>query len=170
MGGVVLESINSLIYDNYEYIFNDFVTKFDNIKKEGGYYKIFGKLMINSLYGGMALNNKNEIDYVTFSEDEANFLIQKMDINTFYKLNDVYILNIQLNYKSKIFFKNKKNSNLSERNVSYSAAISAKSRIKLYRAMIETIADNGRLLYCDTDSIFAAYDKNDNRTKSKNFE
>lgn len=40
------------------------------------------------------------------------------------------------------------------------AAITAKARIKLYRAFQEVQRAGGRILYCDTDSVFAAFDKN----------
>jgi hypothetical protein len=46
---------------------------------------------------------------------------------------------------------------MSLRNVSYASAIASKARIKLYKAFLEVIADGGRILYCDTDSIFSAY-------------
>ena len=36
--------------------------------------------------------------------------------------------------------------------------------------MLDVIKDGARLLYCDTDSIFAAYNKNDLRNKTNNFD
>jgi chemotaxis methyl-accepting protein methylase len=44
--------------------------------------------------------------------------------------------------------------------VAYASIISSKARIKLYNSFNDVIKDGGRLLYCDTDSIFAAYKKN----------
>jgi hypothetical protein len=130
------------------------------LRAKGGYYKILGKLLINSLYGGMALNTNSDFTHITSSEDEYYYIIKKMNINSEYKLNNTFILIIKNDYKSKKFFNNvKKSDNLSLRNVSYSSAISSKARIKLYRAMEKVIKDGGSLLYCDTDSIFAGYSK-----------
>jgi DNA polymerase elongation subunit (family B) len=39
----------------------------------------------------------------------------------------------------------------------------------LYKAFKETEKSGGRLLYCDTDSIFAAYDKKNSEKNTKNF-
>jgi hypothetical protein len=45
-------------------------------------------------------------------------------------------------------------------NVCIAAAITSKARIKLYKAYKEVIKNEGRLLYSDTDSVFAAYKRN----------
>jgi hypothetical protein len=166
MGGVVKKIINSFIYDKYEKVFTDFIDSFTNIKKKDGYYRIFGKLMINSLYGGMALNATSDFFYITFSENEFYDILEKMNISTFYKVNNSFILLIKNDYKSKKYFE-KNNSNKSSRNVSYAAAIASKARIKLYKALKSVLDDGGRILYCDTDSIFAAYNKK-NKDKKLN--
>jgi len=53
----------------------------------------------------------------------------------------------------------KKEKNIS--NVLISASITSKARIKLYRGMMDVIKIGGRLIYTDTDSIIAAFNKND---------
>jgi len=157
-GGKIIKSLNSIVYEKYEPVFNEFIDFFTKIKENGSYYKLFGKLMINSLYGSMALNTEKEIMYITFSETEFYNILEKMNISYFYKVNLSYIIIIKHDYKSKKYF-NYKNTEYSDRNVSYSSAISAKARIKLYNAFLNVYKDGGRLLYCDTDSIFAAYPK-----------
>jgi hypothetical protein len=47
-----------------------------------------------------------------------------------------------------------------ESNVSIAATITSKARIKLFKAYKSVIKEGGRLLYSDTDSIFAAYERN----------
>jgi DNA polymerase elongation subunit (family B) len=47
-----------------------------------------------------------------------------------------------------------------KKNVGIAAAITAKARIKLFNAQKDVVKNEGRLLYSDTDSIFAAYKKN----------
>jgi DNA polymerase elongation subunit (family B) len=42
-------------------------------------------------------------------------------------------------------------------NVIYASIITAKARIKLHKAMLSVVNGGGRLLYTDTDSIFAEY-------------
>jgi hypothetical protein len=55
--------------------------------------------------------------------------------------------------------KEKKNEDLNS-SVLLAAQITAKARIKLYNGFESVIKNNGRILYCDTDSIFSAFRKN----------
>jgi hypothetical protein len=52
----------------------------------------------------------------------------------------------------------KKEKNIS--NILISASITSKARIKLYKGMMEVVNNEGRILYTDTDSIIAAFKKN----------
>lgn len=169
MGGKIIKVINSYIYEQYDKVFDEFVKEFSKIRKLGGYYNVFGKLVINSLYGSMALNIENLKIYITFSEAEFLNILENVNISKFYKVNNSYIIIIKIDYKSKIYFKKKNIDEKSQRNVSYSAAIASKARIKLYQAMLDVIEDGGRLLYCDTDSIFAAYNINNKKLNFKTF-
>lgn len=171
MGGVVLKINNAYVYENKELVFENFVNKFTKIREKGGYYKIWGKLMINSLYGSMALQDDKTVQFLTFSEKEFLNIQRKTNVETFYKINDCYVLTILEDYRSRHFFKKsiKRSKDKTTRNISYAAAITSKARVKLYNALMETIEDTGKLLYCDTDSIFAAYPKSDVREKTKFF-
>ncbi len=168
MGGTVIEIKNALLYTDNDYVFKPFVEKFNLVRDKGGYYKIFGKSVINSLYGGLALKDKNLMHYITSSDDEFNNILTNNDIESFHKINNIYIIFIHINYKSKHFFNNKKISD-TKRNVSYASSIASKARIKLYKALLEVIDDGGRLLYVDTDSIFAAYNINNKSLETKSF-
>lgn len=169
MGGEILKINSAIIYEKFEPVFKKFVNKFNEIKKKNGYYKIFGKLMINSLYGSMALKNRESTQYITFSEKEFYNISTNTNIESFYKINECFILIIKNDYKAKAFFKYE-NYNLTKRNVSYSAAIASKARIKLYVALNNVIKDGARLLYCDTDSIFAAYESEKTDINTTKFE
>lgn len=162
-GGKILEVVSSLIYSKYETVFEKFVAKFISVKNLGGFYGVFGKLMINSLYGSFGLKDEEEFVYFTFSEEEFESILFNMNVSNFYKINNVYYILIKKDFKSLKFFKKDQKKNGLLRNVSYCSAIAAKARIKLYKAFKEVEKDGGRLLYCDTDSIFAAYKKNDFR-------
>jgi hypothetical protein len=60
-------------------------------------------------------------------------------------LEDLYIVKREINKNSKA-------------NVAIAAAITSKARIKLYAAFGDVLRAGGRLLYCDTDSVIAAFD------------
>lgn len=158
-GGEILEHHHSLIFEKFEEVFTDFVDHFNEVREKGGYYKIFGKLMINSLYGSLSLKKENIYNYITFSETEFLYLFENLNVEKFYKINDVFVLLIINDYKFKNLYKNDVFSKDFNRNVSYAAAITAKARIKLHKLFCEIERDGGRVLYCDTDSVFAAYDK-----------
>jgi hypothetical protein len=133
------------------------------IKKRGGVYKTFGKLIINSLYGGLAMNEKDYMSFVCFSQKEAENLNEKADVKEHFVKNNCHIFKIIKNKKSNaIINKNEVNwsNTLSTRNVIYASAIASKARIKLYKALKEVLNSGGRLFYCDTDSIAAGYNIN----------
>jgi hypothetical protein len=173
-GGIVKEVIHSLIFKQYDFVFDEFIEYFEKIKLRKGYYKIFGKLMINSFYGSTGLRNQNEIMYVTFSENECEYMHKNLTVLKFYKINFVFIIIILEDYKINNIKKkiniNKFKEDRSKRNVSYASAITSKARIKLFKALCGVIEDGGRLLYCDTDSIFAAYKKEDVRLNFNQYE
>ena len=52
-------------------------------------------------------------------------------------------------------------------NVALASAITAKARIRLYYAFKDVLNSKGRLLYCDTDSVVAAF-KDQNTLNVKN--
>ncbi len=162
-GGRVLKKHFSLVYDKFEPVFQDYSEFFDETRRMGGYYKVFAKLMVNSLYGSMALRGEEYYNYVTFSESEFERILQDLNVHSFYKLNSVYILVILRDYKFRAMFKDGQIGSRSGRNVSYSAAITAKARVKLHMFAKEVIRDGGRILYLDTDSVYAAYPAADQR-------
>lgn len=168
-GGKVNKVIMSYIFKETDFVFDKFVTEFNKIKEKGGYYRIVGKLMINALYGGMGLKTDDTKDIITLSEKEYLFILENFTIERETKLNSVYIIKIKKDFKYKKFFKIKENKR-NKRNVSYASAVASKARIKLYEAFKEVTEDGGRLLYCDTDSIFAAYDLKDSRKTTKNIQ
>jgi len=160
-GGEVLEIISSYLYDEEDYVFKDFVNEFSQIKKKGGFYKIFGKLMINSLYGSFGMSDKNYESLVCFSEAEFKKVLEKTDVLESTKKNNCYIMKIFKNNKSyKVLKEKNEYIKFSTRNVSYASIISSKARIKLYKGFCDVINSGGRILYCDTDSIAACYNSN----------
>jgi len=162
-GGIIKRIINSYVYEKSERIFEDFVKYFKEYRKKGGIYKTFGKLIINSLYGGFALREDDYFTHFTFSELEAESIRFNFNVISQDYIGCIYISKILKDSKSNAIFNKKEmkwSNKFSVRNITYSSIISSKARIKLYNSFVKVEKDGGRILYCDTDSIFASYDVN----------
>lgn len=110
----------------------------EQLKSAGGPYRRVGKGLINSLYGRFALRDIRSRDYIYTEPD---------NLSDFVEISPGCYVGKKTAY-----------SELSM-NIAIAAAISAKARIRLFRAMQAVHAAGGRVLYCDTDSIVAAYAK-----------
>lgn len=108
-----------------------------SLRSQGGINNIICKLFINSFYG--KLGSSLTFDKISLSTDP-----QEIDNKNEY-----------LSYEGIYLYKN--TSNKKNINVAIASAITSKARIKLYRAMMTTIFEGGRLLYVDTDSVVAAF-------------
>jgi hypothetical protein len=64
--------------------------------------------MINSLYGGFGLRSDNGFTIITFSQIEFDYILKNFDISSYTKLNDCFIMDIILNFKSENYFNQKK--------------------------------------------------------------
>lgn len=65
--------INSgLLYDNFDYVFKDFVEYFESFRNINNEHKILGKLMINGFYGRTGLSLKEEFSFFLNSKEELN--------------------------------------------------------------------------------------------------
>jgi hypothetical protein len=162
-GGIIKKIINSYVYEKSEYIFKDFIEYFNEYRKKGGFYKTFGKLIVNSLYGGFALREDDYFTHFTFSDLEAESIRFNFNVISQEYIGCIYISKILKDSKSNLIFNKKEmrwSNKFSIRNITYSCIISSKARIKLYKSFKEVERDGGRILYCDTDSIFASYDTN----------
>lgn len=157
----ILEHYSSYVYNYEDYIFKDYVNDFINIRKKGLYYNIFGKNMVNGLYGSFALSEDNFFTTIVYSEEELNSILQLVDVNKWRNIGNVFIVEILKNKKSSIFFDKKDRWNdKNKRNVGYAAIIASKARIKLNNALETVLNNKGRLYYTDTDSIFAGFKEN----------
>jgi hypothetical protein len=119
---------------------NHFIEKLNSLREHGGLKKEIGKLLINSFYGRLGLAD----DLVLLK------LKRSLGNETSYGLiEDFYLV------KEKI-------KKIPKSNIAIAAAITSKARLKLYSGFMEVIKARGRLIYCDTDSIFAAFKKDNN--------
>jgi hypothetical protein len=108
-------------------------------------HKTFGKLVINSLYGRMGMSSlKTDSFFINFND--LNNYISKGNVINIKKINTIALIEIESNDTIK-----------TKNNVGIASAITSKARIKLYNAQKSVINNKGRLLYSDTDSIFASF-------------
>ena len=154
-GGIIKKIHYSIEFENYDYIFNDFVDFFNDIRNKGDDYKLFGKLMINSLYGRLGMNSiKNHSFFI--EKKDLDLYVKNFKIISHVELNNYCLVNAEIDEKLKKKIKIKEKT---KNNIALASAITSKARIKLYNAQQSVIANEGRILYSDTDSIFAAYKK-----------
>lgn len=157
-GGKILEHYSSYVFNEEDYVFDDYVKEFIKIRDKGIYYKIFGKAMNNGLYGSFALNVDNFETIIIFNEDELNSYLENTNVISWKKINECIVVKIEKNNLSKKFLdKKKKWKSDDKRNLIYASYISSYARIKLYNGIKQIIKNKGRIYYCDTDSFFAGF-------------
>lgn len=134
--GVEILSIDKVITSQYyDYFIKDFVEINNNIRKISPLHKQIGKNNNNTFYGRLGMDPERLEEEIT---NDLNGKYEKI-----IEINGIYI-----GYT-------KKEKSIS--NVSVSAAITSKARIKLYVGMMNVIKNGGRILYTDTDSIIASF-------------
>lgn len=137
----VKKTISAQYYDNF---IEEFVNINNKIRELSPIHKIIGKNNNNTFYGRLGMNPER-------LEEE---IISNIDDKSYEKVTETN--GIFIGYK-------KKEKSIS--NVMVSASITSKARIKLYKGLCEVIKNKGRVLYTDTDSIIAAFKKNEYKNK-----
>ena len=147
--GGIIEKIHKIIeFEKTGKPFMEFVEYFKKLRNNSEFENIFWKLFINSIYGRMGMdeiNTKTEI----VDKKEYKRIENKKEILKEVLINDLIV----------VTYKKINNTKEIDSNVAIAAAITSKARIKLFKAYKDVIKNKGRLLYSDTDSIFAAYEK-----------
>ena len=155
MGGIIKNIELGLIYEKYDYLFKDFIEDFMELRKENDIMNTFGKLVINSLYGRLGMN---DMDTETLIIEKNKFEEIYNSINkkllSFNVINDCVIVEIKTDKKIRV-----------KSNIVLASSITSKARIKLYNAQQDVIKNGGKLLYSDTDSVYASYDKDVSKEK-----
>lgn len=160
-GGQIRDHYSSYVYEKEDYVFKNYVEEFIKIREKGVYYKIFGKVMNNGLYGSFALQEDKEETVIVYSDEELSAYIEATDVKSWKKVNNCIILKIIKNNRSKNFLDKKgKWAKEGKRNLIYASYISSYARIKLYEGFLEILKNGGKLYYCDTDSFFAGFKEN----------
>jgi hypothetical protein len=150
--------------------------------------KPLGKFMNNCLYGRLAMQDKNTVvislspkEYEIFKHEideySHNYKVEPSNLN--FLIYYISILNNHYHYLQKKYLSNpdkyphlsfiKFNGNYDNEiksNIFLASAITSKGRILLHKAISKIEDLGGKVLYCDTDSIFCTFkdgkDKNNN--------
>ena len=165
-GGTVKNINSALIYEKFDFIFKEFVEFFEKFRKINQENKILGKLIINSFYGRTGLSIKEEYSIFINSKKEYNEIIELSDkdilkIKKIEEINNIFLITFKIDHNLKKYLSEKNEYIREEKNlnIAIASSVSSKARIKLYEAFIEVKKNNGRILYCDTDSVFAEFNK-----------
>jgi len=149
MGGVIKNIELGLIYEKYDYLFRDFVEDFTELRKENDIMNTFGKLVINSLYGRLGMNDmESETLVIEKNEFEEIYNSINKKIVSFNVINECVIVELKTDKKIRV-----------KGNIALASSITSKARIKLYHAQQDVTKNGGKLLYSDTDSVYACYDR-----------
>lgn len=166
MGGIIKKINSGLIYENYDFIFNSFVDYFEKFRNINEEYKILGKLIINSFYGRTGLSIKEDFSFFINKKEDLDFFINCSDNNeieilNLEEINKIWLITIKISSKSKKIIESKEIYMRKQKslNIAIASSIASKARIKLYEGFNSVINNKGRILYCDTDSIFAEFNK-----------
>lgn len=142
-GGELLEIEWGLEYSDTKRIFLDFAEHCIENRKNSDIDNILWKMIPNSFIGRLGLKNDNE---TTLILDDFDYDPRSLDVISDKRINDKWIVRIR-DYNNKNTVSN----------VTYSAIVTAKSRIVWWEHANMIIKDGGRILYCDTDSLFIAF-------------
>ena len=148
-GGIILKIYWLLKFDNVGCPFQSFISTFSNYRKNSAFDKVFWKLFINSLSGRFGMAPENETTEIVICDKSYQNIRDHVKI-----LKEKQINNIKIITYANPFIRNEVSSN-----VTIAAAVTAKARIKLHKAYKDVILNGGRILYSDTDSIFAAFSR-----------
>lgn len=149
-GGVIKKIHWGLLFYSEGYPFKKFAEHCIKERKNGKIENILWKLIPNSFVGRLGLKY-----------DAEETLIIKDDIydpRNYTVLSDRLIQNTWL-----VRIKTKEKLNLNTNgNVCYAAITTSKARVLWWKTANNVQKDGGRVLYCDTDSLFVAFKKNIN--------
>lgn len=137
--GYKVKPLETMVFDG-EYIFEDYVKNFHNLKqktKKNTPSHILAKLMLNSLYGKFGQNQDSEC--IKKIVDPRDF--KKYDITDVFDI-DHNLFRVKTESKGNFFLPQ------------ISIHVTALALLHLYNVMEKIIQEEKQLAYCDTDSIF----------------
>lgn len=144
-GGIIKTILYGIEFDKSDYIFKKFGIFCDEKRKNSKWEKVLWKIIPNSFIGRMGLKYDDE---ETLILEDNKYDPRAYNVICDKKINNMWVVRIK-----------KENNRLKNNNVAYPAIITSKARILWWKSAIEVKKNFGRILYCDTDSIFAAFPK-----------
>lgn len=147
-GGIIEEIFYGFIWKEEDFIFKDFAQFCIEQRHESPEQKIIFKTILTSFYGRLGMRPVDTFTELIFKDDYENLIKDKEIIKELWGLH--YAI-CEFSLKEENIKKNISS------NVIYASIITAKARIKLYNAFLSVERAEGRLLYSDTDSIYAAF-------------
>lgn len=157
LGGEVISASQGIVFDKFNSIFEEYVSFFDQYRANGGSLKFLGKLLVNSLYGRLGMKERSTHTFFVKADEFVANKTQYGSILSVSSIGNYLLIETEkdfLRLKQKFLKKNNFKNNLS-----LAAAITAKARIRLHNDQMRIEKLGGRMLYSDTDSIFAAFKK-----------
>lgn len=148
-GGKITKIHYKINLSEKEKIFKNFVDNYKNLRKNSEIENVFWKLFINSIYGRLGMGPNFEETILIQNEEDYKKIRKEKEIIRESIINKIKIITIE----------KEKKINEVDSNVSIAAQITSKARIKLYKAFKEVVKNGGRILYTDTDSIFAGFER-----------
>ena len=154
MGGSIIKIHKKKQYKYNGYIFKEFAEHFASRRKEGRLENFFGKLTVNSVFGKIGMSDKPTETIIVHAHKYLPTLKKLTKrgkhILKESKINNIYIIQYAVQRK-------KGEKTYINSNVTYAILIAQNARVELYKGFMATQENGGRLLYSDTDSIFAAF-------------
>jgi len=145
-GGIIKKIHFQLVFEKTDYVLRDFSEHFMRLRKQDNFSNSFYKLFINSLYGRLGMYNLGESTRILLKKEiSGDSIVSESSAGGSVSIAKVESLSLL--------------SGNTASNVAVAAAIAAKARIKLNKAMLDLEQAGGRVLYTDTDSIFASFKK-----------
>jgi hypothetical protein len=157
MGGLIKKIHGAYVFNDTGVVFKEFISSFDELKATKQEWRVFAKTCINSFYGRLGMSNDGCTTVVLKNVEEFNNF--KVECEGF-KILSPYNF-VMAKYKNEDC-KSQKNlrAGSCDSNIIYASIITSKARIKLYKTFLYIIKAGGRILYCDTDGIYASFKDN----------
>ena len=145
-GGHIIEIYWGMVYNDVGKIFVDFAEHCITNRNNSLIDKILWKMIPNSFIGRLGLRNDNE---KTLILDDDDYNPRFLDVISDKKINNKWIVRVK-----------EENTMKTLSNVTYASIVTSKSRVIWWKHADKILKDGGRILYCDTDSLFIAFKTN----------
>lgn len=143
-GGIIRKIHWGFLFEKEDYPFKLFAEKCIEMRKINKINRVVWKLIPNSFVGRLGLRNDNERTIIV---EDSKYDPRNYDVISDRLICNKWIVRVKDSTSIK--------SNTSG-NVIYASITTSKARILWWRTANNIIKSGGRLLYCDTDSIFIA--------------